>query len=43
MKNPLSIVNHKKRKEKSKEERDHQPEEVAAEFRSNPIGSTRKS
>jgi hypothetical protein len=28
----LSIIKHKKRKEESKEERDHQPEEVAAEF-----------
>jgi hypothetical protein len=39
----LSIINHKKRKEESKEERDHQPEEVAAEFWSNPINPTRKS
>jgi hypothetical protein len=38
----LSIIKHKKRKEKSKEERDHQPEEVTAEFRSNFICPTRK-
>jgi hypothetical protein len=40
--NQLSIISHKKRKKKSKEERDHQPEEVAAEFRSNFICPTRK-
>jgi hypothetical protein len=38
----LSIINHKKRKEENKEERDHQPEEVAVEVRSNLICPTRK-
>jgi hypothetical protein len=36
----LSII---KRKEESKEERDHQPEEVVAEFRSNRNNPTRKN
>jgi hypothetical protein len=34
MKYQLSTINHKKRKEESKGERDHQPEEVAVELRS---------
>jgi hypothetical protein len=38
----LSIIKYKKREEESKEERDHQPEEVATEFRSNLICPTRK-
>jgi hypothetical protein len=38
----LSIIKYKKRKEESKEERDHQLEKVAVEFRSNLICPTRK-
>jgi hypothetical protein len=39
----LSVINHNNKKEEGKKERGHQPEEVAAKFRSNSICPTTKS